>query len=484
MSIRPLLISIISLLPLNLFSDETEKTKKNSFHFGHFMQLVDQHYLPLKVQRQKREIYDQKIIVADSSFDTKLTGILQDRPKGYYDGSYKSIGLKKPLKLLGAEISAGIIQSDGILPVYEQQYETALSGEWGFKFQIPLIKNLLIDSKRYKLSKSRLEQNKSFPELELKKQKIFLDASKKYFSTLYLANTWKVLDSLVDLSQKNIEALKISVKKGDKAQIYLDEATQYLLKRKRNLLEIEGQFAEAYKELSLYLPNEVRKSYEDIQIYDFGMNNFIQEGEKDILNDFLSNFTTADLIDKHPFFSINQTNLEIQELISRIAFNEGLPDLKLAISHSSPIGNELNSSNNKSVLQDERKLVLSLDFPLERNLSKGKQAISIIQEANLKVEKRFFLDQLNQTLSQLKTQLINLNQQKKIAINEMLIAEKLMLAEKSKFQLGESDFFIVNIREQSLSEAQLKIITSVVYLEMKKMETGSGRHPWRGFALP
>lgn len=110
--------------------------------------------------------------------------------------------------------------------------------------------------------------------------------------------------------------------------------------------------------------------------------------------------------------------------------------------------------------QTESKLKLNLSIPLQQREAQGKIASTRAMQRMLEHERNILQQQLTIELQRIFND-INIGEElMAITLEEMQIAKQLLKAEKSRFADGASDFFLLNIREETLAESRIRHVVA------------------------
>ena len=405
------------------------------------------------------------------SFDTYLSGQVDHRSQGYYDGEYNSIKLVKPIQALNSEIYTGYLNSSGSFPSYQGKLETLSAGEYSIGMNLSLWQNRTIDKKRLNLWNSQLKiQNAKSKKLQVQ-LKAISEASKVYWKWYATGRVLQVRKELLDIAQKRQQALERRYKKNDIAKIYLTENKQYIVKRKSEYLKAEQEFIKYSNDLSIFYRD---KKGTPIVL---GLNTIPQKVknlEKINISSELDKFEKMKM--NIPAIRILYQNIKIQENKLKYGKNLNSPkvDLNLDYSQDNGLGPE-------TLEQRELRTGIQISIPLETNQGSGIQKLA---KAKIRATKKEIQYLENLTQAQLMTIIQNINTNVSIIENseqEVIYANELQRAEQIKFKKGASDFFVVNLREKNTGDAKINkilayskgqiLLAELVYLQSSLLES-------------
>lgn len=152
-----------------------------------------------------------------------------------------------------------------------------------------------------------------------------------------------------------------------------------------------------------------------------------------------------------PHFPDKSEFKEQFQLERRLAENLAKPQLDLRLYSSRDFGNSLATRvGNDNVVE------LSFSIPLETRTARGQKDSANARLVGLSHELRLLI---NEAERDMRSSLVNLratSELKDVALRELDVAQTLADAEARRFTAGTSDFFLLNVRERMLAEAQLR----------------------------
>lgn len=385
-------------------------------------------------------------LAAIGAFDPRIDGNLSSRIGGFYDGSAGGAGLYKNLPFLGAEIFTEYAISDGSFPVYEDQLVTANTGEARVGLALSLIRDRDIDDERFALLKAELETDIAGLGLENERIAIFQQAYIAYARWLISARLLDAYGELLNVAVVRGEALERQVSSGDVAEILLIENEQAILQREGLVVDANRQVELSAERLSLFLRSDeglpVYPAYDDALSIPVDAEEFLNLPVSQVVELALANrpdIAAAKILQE-------QLQLEIQ-----LADNLAKPQLDLKFYSARDFGN---APDNR--LGTDHVVELSFSIPLETRTARGKRASANERLIGVGYDLRLLIDEAERDM---RSSLVNLratSELKDVALRELEVAQTLADAEARRFEAGTSDYFLLNVRERMLGEAQLR----------------------------
>jgi outer membrane protein TolC len=412
-----------------------------------------------------------EIRMARGLFDPVLGGLFDEKQfqgTNYY--SRNEVELKIPTYWL--EFSAGFQRNFGDRLSPEQSNPAAGTAYVGVS--APILRGLLIDERR-----NTLWQAKYFMQLNQAEQvkllnKILLSAAKTYYEWLEAFQKYRFLQQGFDLAVFRYNAVKQGVLQGDEAPIDSVEAHLEFLKRQVALQEGKLEFQNTGLFLSNFLWDENGNPLQlDSTLYPSEQGMEVQNFTAEEIR------TLAELAtDQHPELLKLRYKLEQLTIERRYRYNNLLPYVNLEFKPLFlPVLNPLGVPTNSGGIQSNYAFGIGVYMPLFLRKERGKLLSTKLklQETNfeLKQSQREILNNVYQSYNELQTfeQLLRIQ---RLTVEN---AVRLQDGENQKFQNGESSLFIINRRERSTIEEQIKLIEiKVKYAKAKiALQWAAGR---------
>jgi outer membrane protein TolC len=410
------------------------------------------------IMRAKAAIDEQagKLLSSRGAFDRRLDGKAASRLSGFYDGNYAGLNMVQPLENINGQVYGGYRISNGTYPSYDGDLETQTGGEVAVGAIFSLLRGREIDPRRFQLNNEELKLQESNFALQLEQLNAQLNALLTYLEWQAKGLEYYVRKDIWKIANERQSALASEVKAGNKASIFLVENKQNMLKRKSALRDTRRIFNSAAQGLSFFYrdtqANPIIPSMEQLP-KDF----ILPIGSEDLQPKFSDIRQLADgLLEMRP--DIKRIKLAIQRAKNeeKLASNNLLPLLDLNPEISQDFGNDKITSR-----QTETKVMLNLSVPIQRRDAEGKILSAKAMQRMLNHEKQIIEQQLMIELERIVNDIEIGKDLMQITEEEQKIAAKLLQAERQRFADGASDFFLLNIREETLAESRIRNIMAM-----------------------
>jgi outer membrane protein TolC len=409
-----------------------------------FMQMVKQFHPIAKQADLIPKSAEASTLAARGAFDPKL--FYDFRNKFYDDKNYYSLGnggFYIPT-WFGLELKAGYERNQGnyLNPENSMPDQGLLYSQ----ISLPLLQGLLIDERRATLKQAKLYVDLSeFDKINVLNELLYR-AGKAYWDWYLAYANLKIHENAVVLSQTRFEAVRKTFVFGDRPAIDTVEANIQLQDRIINLQQALMEFRTKSLLLSTFLwiaddtPIELTNKTIPTDIV------------KDDERYFNLNVAAIDsLIESHP--SLMVYDFKIKQLKIEERFKKDKLKPKLNINY-----NPLFSADNLNLTyQNNYKWGMSVAFPILLRKERGDLQLTRIKIENTQYEnKGKRIELLNKTKASI-NEFSNYKIQIDIYTKNVSNYERLWQSERKLFDRGESSLFMINSREMSYINAQIKL---------------------------
>lgn len=386
------------------------------------------------------------LLAAEGVFDPRVDGGLYSRLGGYYDGTAADVGFYQSMPFMGAEVFADYSVSGGDFPIYEDQLVTTDFGQARVGVALSLLRDREIDDRRFAVSKAELETRMAEFGLLAEQIDILQQAYIAYARWLISAQLLLAYEELLNIAVVRGAALERQVEAGDVAEILLVENEQAVLQREGLVVESRRQVRLSAERLALFLRDDqgvvVFPNYDQSLVMPVQDEGFLDTPEEELIEQALLN---------RPDIAVAKTLQSQFRLEKRIAENLAKPRLDFRVYSARDFGSGTLRRQGTDTIAD-----ISFSIPLAIRTARGRAASADARLTGVGYELRLLIDEAKRDL---RLSLVNLRattELKEVALRELAVAQRLAEAELRQFEAGTSDYFLLNVRERSLGEAQLR----------------------------
>lgn len=406
---------------------------------------VLQHFPLIDEAVLKARAAEGELTAAEGNFDHKLSFKGRNRVEDRYDNQYFEATIERQLPVAGLGLIAGHRQGAGFFPAYEGKMRTSSAGEIFAGISIPLLRNLTTDEFRTDVRLRQLEKAQADEEVRIKKMVYVHKALSLYYKWLLDTRRLKVRKAILKLAEDRDQMLRSRFRAGDIERLKLTDNQRSIDKRRDEALKAEIELNKTKASLSLYVrdPDGSLHSLE---------NEVIQEESK-------LSFAPLDVrFDAMQVPQIKILDLEREKLqaLEKLYRQQRLPGLNVEV-----LGARELSPLPGNYDQDRMVLGLKFDFPIENRKAEGK---TVAAEYKTRAINRQYTYLQEQLLRYFEVSVGNMAESKKrweVTSREYENTKVMADAEKRRWDQGQSDFFIVNLREEDVADVEIRRWTTL-----------------------
>ncbi|MCX7422968.1 MAG: TolC family protein, partial [Planctomycetia bacterium] len=393
-----------------------------------------------------RNIAQGELLQANGEFDLKLKADSLNMPLGFYENYRQAVGAEQPL-FGGGSVFGGYRIGSGNFPLYYGERATKLGGEFKAGATIPLAQNRNIDDRRAGVWRGNWEVQSVEPEIQAQLIAFIQAASIAYWNTVAARQNVRISEDLLKNATERNDGLRRRVEQGDAPEIELTDNQRLIVSRRTKLIDARRKFQQSTYKLSLFLRDEsgqpqvidlARLPREFPQADDPSQRNFDADIQSAITN--RPELRALAILRE-------QLNIDLAN-----AQNLCLPQIDAVLVGSQDVGNAANpKKDDKTPFELEGGLIASV--PLQRRKARGKSQAVEGKLAQLQAKTQFTQEKIVAEMQSASAALNAAFQQLEQAHESLELARKMEAAERRKFDLGDSNLLLVNLRELSTADA-------------------------------
>lgn len=385
-----------------------------------------------------------KALSAEGAFDTVIKAEAESRLSGYYDGQIASGTITRPIENWGGSLYGGYRVSTGRFPIYEDERFTNQAGEFKVGAILSLMRDRLIDDRRFARSAAGIDVDIAETERLLTAIGVQRRAIGAYNQWVAAGLRLTVYRDLLKLARERQAGLTRQVELGARPDIVLTENDQNILRRETLVARAEQELAIAANGLSLFLRGE---------------DGTPAAPDPARLPDAFPSLmkTVADplgTLNARP--DLRQIDMRLAQATGRLELDRNAlrPRLDLKLEASQDIGPV--GAGGPSRVGTETKIGLSFSLPLQRRVAKGRVAQTTAEIDAIRRKRQQTEEQIIAAIQALSIDVDATERLRRLAEAEHDRATKMAEAERRRFTMGASDFFLVNLREEAAADAAVR----------------------------
>lgn len=388
---------------------------------------------------------DGRRLTAEGAFDIVFEGEGQARPFGYYDGSLIEGRVNRPLSTNGGGLYAGYRVSRGDFPIYYDENYTNRLGEFKVGAIFSLMRDRFIDERRTRLGLASQDVDIARLDREMVAIGVQRRAVAAYQSWVGAGMRVAIYRDLLALASERQESIERQIALGARPALLGVENRQNIVRRRTLLVRAEQELANAANALSFFLRN--------------GDGEPVVPASSRLPSEFpvLRLPPISDARERamsRPDLDAILVRLDQAAARQRLAENDILPRLDVRAELSQDVGPVGLGGASRSPA--EAIVGVRFSLPLERRAARGRIADAAAEADGLRRRRQMVEDQILVEVNGLAIDVTAAEAILSLAGDEVTLAARMADAERRRFQLGASDFLVVNLREEAAADARLR----------------------------
>jgi outer membrane protein TolC len=388
---------------------------------------------------------DGRRLTAEGAFDVVFEGDAQSRLRGYYNGSYVEGRVNRPLTTNGGGLYAGYRVSRGDFPVYYDENYTNRLGEFKIGAIFSLMRDRFVDERRTRLGLATQDIDIARLEREMVAIGVQRRAIGAYQTWVGAGMRVAVYRDLLALASERQESIERQIALGARPALLGVENRQNIVRRRTLLVRAEQELASAANALSFFLrdsdgaPVTPASSRLPAQFPALRLPPISDARERAI---------------NRPDLDAILVRLDQATARQRLAENDLMPRLDVRGEVSQDVGPV--GSGGISRRPTEAVVGVRFSLPLERRAARGRIADAMAEADGLRRRRQLVEDQILVEVNGLAIDVTAADVLLSLSGDETALAARMADAERRRFQLGASDFLVVNLREEAAADARLR----------------------------
>ncbi len=274
---------------------------------------------------------------------------------------------------------------------------------------------------------------------------------RRYYEWVAAGQRYRVARAVLKVAEERDAQLREAARLGQIPQIDVTDNQRAILTRRAQVIEAQRGLEQAAIELSLFyrdaagnpvLPPEDRlpESFPALRDID------AQRLEEDI----------ELALKRRPEIRRFQAQRSQVEVDRKLAQNQLMPNVDMVLSFTSQLGE-------RRVRRGPNDLTASLifDLPAQRRAARSRDLAALARIEQFDQRERFARDQIIAEVRDAYSALRAARERARVLREEVEVARQLEIAERVRFELGEGNLFLVNLREQATYETELREVAAV-----------------------
>jgi len=391
----------------------------------------------------------------EGAFDIVFESEGFSRASGFYDGTSIETTVRQPFRRLGGGLYAGYKLSNGDFPTYEDEAFTNTGGAVKIGALFSLMRDRDIDPRRFALTDAQLNFERAELDVLLTRIGVQQQALQAYWRWVMMGRQLQVFEGLLQLGVDRQSALEEQNRRGALARIVLTENAQNITRRRQLVAAAERDLAMAANRLSVFYRGSNGEPIVPSKDRIPPLASRVSEVRPDPIDDRQA---LIDALATRPELALLRNAIELETNRAQLQRNDLKPRLDLNVELQQPLG----AIDEGGPSRDTTDTIVGVTFsvPLQRREAKGRLQRTQARLDAQRAEQQLREDQIRIEIRNLIVDLRAAQELMTLAATEVEQSEILAQAEMRRFESGASDFFLVNVREVAVADAQVKLLSA------------------------
>lgn len=462
---------VLPLFGAALFACLPALARGAPLQLGEVLDAVEQTHPDLEVADRKVQEAEGKELAAKGGFDPKLAIRSKWTPVGYYNNGQVDTLVKQATPAWGIGAYAGYRVGFGSYPIYKGDLQTLSGGEMRAGIDVPVWRDGPIDARRAKIKQAKIRRRGARQQRSAAQLQIERDAATAYWTWVAAGLRLRVARDLLGIAEKRNAGLVELADAGAIERIKLVDNRRLVLDRRAKVVAAQQKFNAASLKLSLFLRDADRNP---VRVEEGRVPTRIGRPARIDVSSPENEVTEA--LRRRPDVAALETEREASRVEVRLAKNQRAPAVNLQTFVAKDLGS---GPVELGPLEWGAGVVVELPIPMRK--ARGEYRAAKASLAGVDAKRRGLRDKVGVEIRDALVALRAAEQSAELAAEQVIAANELADAERTKFTEGASDLVIVNLRELAAADAatqQIDVLAGYQRAHAQFM-TATGRSPTR-----
>lgn len=412
---------------------------------------VEKNYPPLVAALQEKNIAEADVLAVLGRFDLVARARGDQNRLGVYDYQTFDVGVEQALAFQGMSYSAGWNKGSGDFPSYLGGLVTRSAGEYRAGLRVPLFRDREIDARRADLQRSRIGVRLAELSIDQQRLAIVQMATRRYWDWVAAGRRYNVIKQVLDIAMARDQQLREAAKLGQIPDFDVLDNERIILQRRSQLVEAERLQQLAALDLSLYYRDmQGNPSIAGLERTPAGFPPAQQLNELQLEKDIEVALNRRPEIER-----LRQQRAQV-DVERRLAQNQKMPNIDFGLTFYQDTG------TTRRVLAGPQELRTSVTFelPVQRRNAIGRLQSAEARLSQINQRERFQKDQVITEVRDAYSAVITAFKRAEVIRDEVQTTKRVEDGERTKFDLGDTNLFTLNLRELATAEAEIREVNA------------------------
>jgi outer membrane protein TolC len=424
----------------------------------------------LEASRQRVRAAEAEAFAARGGFDPQLRLRGQYAPIGAFPNGRLDVELRQPTPLWGLQVYGGWRVGLGAFAVYDLRAKTADGGEARAGVTLPVWQGGPTDRRRADIQISDINRRSAEADVDARVLELERAAARAYWSWVGAGLRLRVQQQLLGLAENRDAALRRQIATGNTPEVEGLDNQRAILERRGRIVVAERSLRQAALEIARHLRDAGGTIVEPTP--DRLPAAFPEPPAVDPIE-----ATLRDALERRPELRRLLLQREAAAVEVRLARNLRSPRVDLDAYVAKDLGSV--APEYRYLLPAELVVGVTVEVPLALRTARGKLRRAEADRARLDAELRFLTDTVSLELHDAHSALVAAHTRVGLARDQLRVAHELELAERRRFELGDSTLLFVNLREQAAADAASQVFDALTdyHRAAVDLRVAAGLHP-------
>ncbi|MEO0696074.1 MAG: TolC family protein [Pseudomonadota bacterium] len=461
---RQFLLSLVAVLFSSfggVFSAALAQSTGGPLSLEEVLDSSAEHFPAILESLAQKQGAEAEALSALGAFDVVFGAEAKSYASGFYDGTVIDGSVSRNLRPFGAQVFGGYKLSDGDFPIYEDRNFTNTGGEVRFGVLFSLLRDRAIDDRRFAVAIADLGISEADFNVLLTQIGVQHKAQLAYWRWVAAGRQLDIFEDLLRIARARQTGLEEQVRQGARAEIFLTENRQNITRRQIRATEAQRDFRAAANSLSFYLRGDdgmprtpTRAELPPAPSINMAASQVVDD--QDLIETAMAaaDDASAQALLLRPEIALVEVAIDRARNEMALGRNARLPRLDLTYELQHDFGEVAEGG----ISRDSTDNLLGLKFsvPFERRDAEGKIRKAEADLSAARLRRRQLRDQIDIEIRNILLDLDMARQLTLLAVQEVDQSRTMEQAERERFAGGASDFFLVNIREETAADAAIR----------------------------
>lgn len=410
------------------------------------------HHPSLAAARTAIDRAEGQLLAAEGAFDPRIRARATDVVAGYYDHVTVDTEARALTPVFGLTPFVGWRVGRGLFPLYDDKLRTLEGGEMRAGLELPVLQGFAIDRARAERAKARIARRVAAADVDQRMLDVMRDATLAYWDWVAASHRVEVRRTQLALAIERGRQIEQGVARGSRAPIEIADNGRVIVSREALVVAAERDLRRASLELSLHL----RAPDGTPSIPSADMRPELGELPAPLPLELDVSAAIARGLARAPRVRELQARAAIAKTDVALARNQMLPRLDVVAQGARGIGPA------DPTLPDRSEIAFAIgatfEIPLGMRGARGAVAMARADERRIMTERQLAAERIAVEVRGAHADLVAARARSELASRNADLAEQLARAERSRFDRGDSNVLLVNIREEAAAEAAAQAI--------------------------